>query len=166
MTNQTLVRKYSTGFVALAAFAAVILTVYFQFRWNRAIIWEESDISLPAFRGPEGEARPPVYAVDILRSFESRLRATLMEKYKEKAPKPAHRSWFGSNSEWVLGTRLNELFEGTLLVEVRASPVGSKEPLKTWTQEFADAQECEAGIRPFGEQVAAELAALRSNTAP
>lgn len=137
-----------------------------QYRYNKSIVFKDIAIVSAQHRGPDGEVRPPRYSDDVLEGIANVLQENVLAAYTEAVP-PVKKGLFGGvKQEWILGSSLQELFDGTLLVEVKAFSFEGEELAKEWSREMADIDAFDAGITELASAITKDLAALSRATPP
>ncbi len=154
-------RGVSTSVTAFVVGVAVISLAVMQYRWSHAMKWEKPNIVLAQFRGPDGAEKPPVYSAEQMATFAGMLQVAVADAYEQVAP-PKKKRWFGPSTEWVMGSSLNELFDGTLVVELKAFSFQEEKLLKSWSLEFASADDFETKLVSSASEIAEGLAGLKT----
>ena len=120
--------------VAMAVIAIAVFIVL-QYRHSQALIFQKIEVVSNEYRGPEGGIKPPVFTEQQLQQFAILLQEQLGTTYAELAP-PAERGWFKSQTDWLVGSSVQELFDGSLAVRVKAFVPKEETLLKEWSREF------------------------------
>lgn len=147
---------------ALAACALVLLGARNYFSPDLA--WRADRLEPAQYRGDQPADMGPAAAA--LRALAADLRAEIDSHYERQAGRPAARSVFKKRTEWLLATRIQELPESMLSVQVDAFRPGDSTPAIRWTRQFESAETFSRDLPEFGRQVASELLGAARSAQP
>ncbi|HOW96481.1 MAG TPA: hypothetical protein P5567_00450 [Kiritimatiellia bacterium] len=137
----------------LAACALVLLGARNYF--SPSLAWQPDRLEAAQYRGDKPADTGPV--VEALRAMAADLRAEIASHYERQAGRTASRSVLRKRTEWRLATRIQELPESMLSVQVDAFRPGDPAPEIRWTRQFENAEAFSRDLPEFGGQVASDL---------
>ncbi len=157
------------GKVAFAFFVSLLVLlagfVIIRSRWSGSLRWKDHHIVVAQFRGPTGLEQPPVYPEEELQIIATRMSEALATSYDNIAP-PEKRTWFGPKTDWVMKASLNELFDGSFMLDLQAYSVTDDRLMTEWSLEYESRRDFEEHLAANAEEIAEGLALLRVGTRP
>lgn len=144
--------------IAIGAAAAVYVWLYNM--WNTALAWENPQMAQLETRG-DGVA--PAYKPEDMMAFFSVLQESIEENYGKQVTPAEKKSWFGpKKTQWTMRIRMQELVDGSLVIQVEADSKDSKLMKREWALKFSSPDDFQKKINGYGGTIATELA----STAP
>jgi hypothetical protein len=142
---------------------AVVIGVQ-QLRPSGEIAWTDAEIVQEArYRGTQGEDVLPRYSHAEMKALTVALRESVEFQYRDLAAQDVKAGRNAGRAGWILSTRVQELDEGRISIQVQAFVSKGEEPVKEWLKNYADAQSFQARVYEYSRQIAQDLLALRSS---
>lgn len=142
---------------ALAACALVLLGARNYF--SPTLAWQTDRIEAAQYRGaPAGDDAARRAAMEALAGA---LKAEIGAQYEQALGRTAPRSLLKKRTEWRLATRLQELPENMLSIEVDAFRPGEDTLVFRWSHSFENAEAFSRALPEFGQRVAEDLVRAR-----
>ena len=149
--------------VAVAAAACLLVVVGIRNYYSSPLdIGSPSILSSTQYRGIDSADNQPLYTENEIEEFSLALNDVIKKNYAE-SQETFKRSIFHRNTQWIILTKWQELYESSLYVQVEAYDPGQKDVSREWTGHFENAESFYDQVDTFGSTVAKDLATMPDN---